>query len=111
MMLGAALAFGQTDSPDTLQRCQSILNDAVNGSSRDPTLAEGVESALSDKEWSMRATGVDVIAMHPFPEFQEKLVPLLDDKKGAVRVRAATAYIGLQHSAKTLPAKRSDGAL
>jgi hypothetical protein len=35
--------------------------------------------------------------MHPYPGLREKLVPLLDDKKEAVRVRAAAAYIRLQH--------------
>ena len=36
----------------------------------------------------------------------KQLIPLLDDNKDAVRVRAAAAYIRLQHSAKVLPAKR-----
>jgi HEAT repeat protein len=39
--------------------------------------------------------------MHPFPEFREKLIPLLDDKKDAVRVRAAAAYIRLQEESTT----------
>ena len=44
----------------------------------------------------MRAAAAHLVAMHPFPQFREKLVPLLDDKKDAVRVRAAAAYIRLQ---------------
>jgi len=46
-----------------------------------------------------------LVAMHPFPQFRKKLVPLLDDKKNAVRIRAAAAYIRLQHNTKVLPAK------
>lgn len=107
---GISSAQGILTDPESSARAASLL---LIGSSRDPALAEAVESSLADKEWSMRAAGVHVIAMHPFPEFQKKLVPLLDDKKGAVRVRAAAAYIRLQHSAKTPqtpPAKRSGGA-
>jgi len=43
-------------------------------------------------------------AVTPPFEFREQLVPLLDDNKDAVRVRAAAAYIRLQHVTKTLPA-------
>ena len=45
----------------------------------------------------MRAAAVHLVAMHPFPGFRQNLVPLLDDKKEAVRVRAAAAYIRLQY--------------
>jgi hypothetical protein len=45
----------------------------------------------------VRAAAAHLVAMHPFPKFRENLVPLLDDKKGAVRVRAAAAYIRLQY--------------
>jgi hypothetical protein len=33
--------------------------------------------------------------MHPFPDLSDHMVPLLDDKKYAVQVRAAAAYIRL----------------
>jgi len=62
-----------------------------------------VGSALSDKEWSVRAAAAHLVAMHPFPGFREQLVPLLDDKKDAVRVRAAAAYLRLQHVTNSLP--------
>jgi HEAT repeat protein len=55
-----------------------------------------VGSALSAKEWSERAAAAHVVATHPYPAFRPKLVPLLEDKKGAVRLRAAAAYIRLQ---------------
>ena len=57
----------------------------------------------------MRAAAAHLVAMHPFPQFREKLVPLLDDKKDAVRVRAAAAYIRLQPAPKMLPAKQAPG--
>ena len=51
------------------------------------------------------AAAAHVVAMHPYPELRENLVPLLDDKKQAVQVRAAAAYIRLQHETKAPPAK------
>jgi HEAT repeat protein len=60
---------------------------------------------LSDKEWSVRAAAIHLVAIHPFPEFREKLIPLLDDKKDPVRERAAAAYIRLQHETKKVPAR------
>jgi len=63
------------------------------------------DPALSDKEWSVRAAAIHLVAIHPFPEFREKLIPLLDDKKDAVRERAAAAYIRLQHETKKVPAR------
>ena len=72
-----------------------------------PTLPDAVGSALSDNEWSVRAAAAHLVAMHPFPQFREQLVPLLDDKKDAVRVRAAAAYIRLQHNTKVQPAGKN----
>jgi HEAT repeat protein len=68
-------------------------------------LADVVRAAFTDKEWSVRAAAAHVVAMHPFPEMREKLVPLLDDKKQAVQVRAAAAYVRLEYESKTLPDK------
>jgi HEAT repeat protein len=99
---GISSAQGILSAPDSSARAASLL---LIGSSRDPTLADAVGSALSDKEWSVRAAAVHLVAMHPFPEFREKLIPLLDDNKDAVRVRAAAAYIRLQSATKKLPAR------
>jgi hypothetical protein len=57
----------------------------------------------------MRAAAVHVVAMHPFPAYRENLVPLLDDKKGAVRVRAAAAYIRIAHNTKAPTSNRRAG--
>ena len=94
---GLSSARGILSAPDSSARAASLL---LIGGSRDPALADAVGSALSDKEWSVRAAAAHLVAMHPFPQFREQLVPLLDDKKDAVRVRAAAAYIRLQHNTK-----------
>ena len=99
---GLSSAQGILSAVDSSARAASLL---LIGSSLDPTLADAVGSALSDKEWSVRAAAVHLVAMHPFPEFREKLIPLLDDNKDAVRVRAAAAYIRLQPATKKLPAR------
>jgi HEAT repeat protein len=102
---GLSSAQGILSAPDSSARAASLL---LIGSSRDPALADAVESALSDKEWSVRAAAAHLVAMHPFPQFRENLIPPLDDKKDAVRVRAAAAYIRLQHSTKAQRAGRND---
>ncbi len=99
---GLSSARGILSAAGSSARAASLL---LIGSSSDPALADAVGSALSDKEWSVRAAAVHVVAMHPFPEFQEKLVPLLDDNKDAVRVRAAAAYLRLHPQTKGLPAR------
>ena len=54
-----------------------------------------IASALTDQDWSVRAVGIQTIAMLNWLEFQAKLVELLDDKKEKVRFRAAAAYLRL----------------
>jgi HEAT repeat protein len=91
--LGLCSAYGIMMNTDSSARSASLL---LMGKSGDPALADAVGSSLSSKDWSLRAAAVHLAAMHPFPQFRDKLVPLLDDKKVAVRVRAAAAYIRLQ---------------
>jgi HEAT repeat protein len=100
---GLSSAQGILSAPDSSARAASLL---LIGSSRDPTLPDAVGSALSDKEWSVRAAAVHLVAMHPYPGFRQNLVPLLDDKKEAVRVRAAAAYIRLEHVTKEPTTRR-----
>jgi HEAT repeat protein len=97
---GISSAQGILSDPESSARAASLL---LIGNSQNPAVAEALESALIDKEWPMRAAAVHVIAMHPFPEDQEKLIPLLEDKKVAVRVRAAAAYLRLEHKPNTSP--------
>ncbi len=51
--------------------------------------------ALADSDWSVRAAAVHAIALRNDPALEADLVPLLDDKKEAVRVRAAAGYLRL----------------
>lgn len=97
---GISSAEGILMDPETSARGASLL---LMGNSRDPRLADAVASSLGEKDWSLRASAVHLIAMYPFPQYREKLVPLLDDRRGAVRLRAAAAYIRLGRVATTLP--------
>ena len=99
---GLSSAQGILSDPDSSARAASLL---LVGNASDPSLPDVVRAALTGKEWSVRAAAAHVVAMHPFPEMRESLVPLLDDKKQAVQVRAAAAYIRLENETKTPPAK------
>jgi HEAT repeat protein len=100
---GLSSAQGILLASDSSARAASLL---LIGDSRDPALADTVASALTDKDWSVHAAAIHLIAMRPFLQFREQLVPLLDDKKDAVRVRAAAAYIRLQHPEPPPPPAR-----
>ncbi len=91
--MGISLAQGILSNPDSSARASALL---LVAHSQDTALEDVIGSALSAKEWSVRAAAVHVVATHPFPAFRRKLVPLLEDKKDAVRLRAAAAYIRLQ---------------
>ncbi len=99
--MGISSAQGILSNPDSSARASALL---LIAHSKDPALEDAVGSALSAKEWSVRAAAAHVVATHPFPAFRQKLVPLLEDKKAAVRLRAAAAYIRLQQPTKALPA-------
>lgn len=90
---GLSSANGILSAADSSARAASLL---VIGNSRDPDLVDTVQTTLSDKDWSVRAAAAHLVAMHPFPQFRKNLIALLDDDKGAVRVRAAAAYLRLQ---------------
>ena len=104
--IGISSAEGILMDPDTSARGASLL---LMGNSNDPRLADAVASALGEKDWSLRAAAVHLIAIHPFPAYRGKLVPLLDDKKGAVRLRAAAAYIRLSHETTPMAPRRPLG--
>lgn len=73
----------------------------------DPRVLAAFREGLTDKVWSVRAASAHAIAMQNNTSLQSDLVPLLDDKKEAVRVRASAAYIRLEQikSEKLKPAK------
>ena len=70
MMLGATLAFGQTQPVDTVQRCRSMLNDAAHDGN--PDVRIGAAQALS-------LVGLKDNAL-------ESLGPMLDDHDVSVRI-------------------------
>ena len=55
-----------------------------------------LRNALADKDWTVRAAAVHAIALRNDPTLEPDLVPLLEDHKEAVRVRAAAGYLRLE---------------
>ncbi len=85
-MLGTILAFGQATPPSTIQRCHSILDDAVHD--RNPDSRRGAAEALS-------LVGMKDNAL-------EWLAPMLDDHNVSVRIAAVTT-LGDFKDTRTLP--------
>jgi hypothetical protein len=86
MMLSTTLAFGQTKPADTVQRCRSMLNDAVHD--RNPDARKGAAEALS-------LVGVNDNAL-------QSLGPMLDDHDVSVRI-AVVITLGDFKDNRTLP--------
>ncbi len=61
-----------------------------------PEVLQALENALMDADWSVRAAAVHAIAVRDDPALQIDLIPLFEDKKEAVRVRAAAGYLRLE---------------
>ncbi len=89
-----------------LSSVQGILSDpSVSGraatalllsSDKSPEILHALEDALADPDWPVRAAAVHAIALRNDPALESDLVPLFDDKKEAVRVRAAAGYLRLE---------------
>lgn len=62
----------------------------------DPKVLAALRDGLSDKTWSVRAASAHAIALQNNTDLQADLIPLLDDKKESVRVRASAAYLRLE---------------
>jgi HEAT repeats/HEAT repeat len=85
---------------------QGILSDpSVSGrataalllsADKEPEVLQALQDALADKDWSVRAAAVHAIALRNNPFLETDLVPLLEDRKEAVRVRAAAGYLRLE---------------
>jgi HEAT repeat protein len=63
---------------------------------RDPEVLLALQDALTDKDWSVRAAAVHAIALRNNPALEKDLLPLFEDKKEAVRLRAAAGYLRLE---------------
>jgi hypothetical protein len=66
------------------------------GADKEPEVLQALQDALADKDWSVRAAAVHAIALRNDPALEPDLVPLLEDRKEAVRVRAAAGYLRLE---------------
>ena len=66
------------------------------GTDKDREVLTALEDALADKDWSVRAAAVHAIALRNDPALEKDLLPLFEDKKEAVRVRAAAGYLRLE---------------
>jgi HEAT repeat protein len=102
--LGVSSAQGILAANDSSARAAALL---LLGHEKDAATADIVKADLTDKEWSVRAAAVHVVATHPYPALREDLIPLFDDKKDGVRLRAAAAYLALEKPPKQLPASKT----
>ena len=86
MMLGATLTFGQTSPPDTLQKCQKILDDATH-----------------DRNPDVRMSGAEALSLVGANDnVLKSLAPMLDDHDVQVRL-AVVATLGDFKDGRTLP--------
>jgi HEAT repeat protein len=65
---------------------------------KDPESLDALRDALGDSDWSVRSAAVHSLAVRDQREALSDLAPLLDDKRPAVRFRAAAAYLKLENS-------------
>jgi HEAT repeat protein len=61
-----------------------------------PEVLQALQDALTDGDWSVRAAAVHSIAVRDDPTLETVLVPMFEDKKEAVRVRAAAGFLRLE---------------
>ena len=66
------------------------------GTEKDSETMQALREGLSDKEWSVRAAAVHSLALRNDPALEGEILPLLDDSKEPVRLRAAAAYLRLE---------------
>lgn len=93
--LGAGVSSiqGILSDPSVSGRAATAL---LLGTDRNPDVLPALQDALTDKDWSVRAAAVHAIALRNSPALEADLVPLFEDKKEAVRVRAAAGYLRLE---------------
>lgn len=63
---------------------------------KDEQTLMALKEALHDKEWPVRAAGVHALVLRDDPAFQADIVPLIDDKTEAVKLRVAAGYLRLE---------------
>ena len=93
--LGAGVSSmqGLLTDPGVSGRATAAL---LLGQDKDQQTLAALRDALTDKDWSVRAAAVHSIALRNDPSLQPDIVPLLEDNKEPVRLRAAAGYVRLQ---------------
>jgi HEAT repeat protein len=101
--LGAGISSlqGILSDPSVSGRAAAAL---LLSTDKSPEVLQALQDALADSDWSVRAASVHTIALRNDPALQSDLVPLLEDKKEAVRVRAAAGYLRLE-AIKSMPVR------
>jgi HEAT repeat protein len=94
---GMASLQGLLSDPGVSGRAMTAL---LLGKEKDPDTMFALREALSDSDWSVRAAAIHSLALRNDPAVAPDLVPLLDDKHQAVRLRAAAAYLRLEEIRK-----------
>jgi len=90
---GVSSLQGILSDPSVSGRAAAAL---LLGADRQPEVLLALQDALADKDWSVRAAAVHSIALRNDPALEDDLLPLLEDSKEAVRVRAAAGYLRLE---------------
>lgn len=97
---GVSSVQGILSDPSVSGRAASAL---LLSTDKGPEVLQALQDALTDKDWSVRAAAVHAIALRNDPALENDLVPLFEDKKEAVRVRAAAGYLRLEAIKTTEP--------
>ena len=105
---GISSMQGILSDPGVSGRAMAAL---LLGKEKDVATLQALREGLMDKDASVRAAALHSLALRNDPALQHDLVPLLDDRKESVRLRAATGYLRLQMIRKaTWPAAKTRGA-
>ncbi len=102
--LGAGIASMQAllSDPSVSGRATAVL---LLEKDQDPQTLIAEKDALLDKDWSVRAAAVHALVLRDDPAFQADILPLIDDKNEAVRLRVAAGYLRLE-TIKNRPVRR-----
>jgi HEAT repeat protein len=103
--LGAGVASMQAllSDPAVSGRATAVL---LLEKDKDAQTLSAQKEALEAKEWSVRAAGVHALVLRDNPAFESDILPLLDDKNDAVKLRVAAGYLRLETIKNAKPARK-----
>jgi hypothetical protein len=90
---GVSSLSGILSNPGVSGRAAAAL---LLSTDHSPEVLQALQNALGDADWSVRAAAVHAIAVRNDPAQEADLIPLFEDKKEAVRVRAAAGFLRLE---------------